>query len=121
MGEQSTFRRGFPVKLSWLENWVKGERPAAETSAPAVREGGYVPLNEGDPYVMSYLRRYRDDAVLVVINMSGEDRTATFDLSAQGLRGAAGRPIIQSAASGDLNSVKLGPYGIFIADVKTAP
>jgi len=88
---------------------------------PAVREGGYVPLNEGDPYVMSYLRRYRDDAVLVVINMSGEDRTATFDLSAQGLRGAAGRPIIQSAASGDLSSVKLGPYGIFIADVKTAP
>ncbi len=85
---------------------------------PAVRDGSYVPLNEDDPNVMSYLRRYKDDVVLVVINMSGQDRTAKFDLSAQGLSGAGARPIVQSAARGDLSGVKLGAYGIFIAEVK---
>ncbi|HKW39931.1 MAG TPA: alpha-glucosidase [Gemmatimonadales bacterium] len=84
---------------------------------PAVREGSYIALNPSDPNVMSYLRRYKTDAVLVVINMSGQDQTARFDLTAQGLEHAAARPILQSAASGELGSVKLGPYGIFIAEV----
>lgn len=85
---------------------------------PAVREGGYVALNESDPNVMSYLRRYNSDAVLVVINMSDHDRTAKFDLGAQGLGGRTAQPIITSGASGDLNDVKLAPYGVFIAQVK---
>lgn len=85
---------------------------------PAVREGTYVPLNENDPNVMSYLRRYRSDAVLVVINMSGHGQTAKFDLGAQGLRGATTRPLIQSAASGGLSGVALQPYGVFIVEVK---
>jgi alpha-glucosidase len=84
----------------------------------AVREGSYVPLHDDDPNVMSYLRRYKSDAVLVVINMSGENQTATFELGAQGLGGATARPLIQSSASGDLRGVKLGPYGIFIAQLK---
>jgi alpha-glucosidase len=85
---------------------------------PAVRDGTYVPLNEDDPNVMSYLRQYKGDAVLVVINMSGQDQTASFDLSPQGLRGARTEPVIQSAASGDLAGVRLQPYGVFIAKVK---
>jgi alpha-glucosidase len=85
---------------------------------PAVREGSYVALNQDDPNVMSYVRRYKKDAVLVVINMSGQDQTAKFDLATQGLRGATAQPILQSAASGDLSGVKLGPYGIVIAAVK---
>jgi alpha-glucosidase len=85
---------------------------------PAVREGSYVPLNQDDPSVMSYLRRYKADAVLVVINMSGEAQSVNPDLTAQGLAGRTAKPIITSAASGDLKGVKLGPYGVFIAQVK---
>jgi alpha-glucosidase len=84
----------------------------------AVREGGYVALNPSDPNVLSYLRRYQNDAVLVVINMSDHDQTARFDLAAQGLGGRTARPILQSVASGDLAGVKLGPYGIYIAELK---
>jgi alpha-glucosidase len=84
----------------------------------AVREGGYVPLNVDDPNVMSYLRRYENDVVLVVINMSGEPQSAKFDLSAQGLGRRTARPIVTSAASGDLNGVKLEPYGVFIAQLQ---
>ncbi|HVH66788.1 MAG TPA: alpha-glucosidase [Gemmatimonadales bacterium] len=83
----------------------------------AVREGSYVALNQDDPNVMSYLRRYKDDAVIVVINTSGQDQTATFDLAAQGLGGRAARPIVESGASGGLSGVKLGPYGVYIADL----
>lgn len=85
---------------------------------PAVREGSYVALNLTDPNVMSYLRRYKNDAVLVVINMSDQDRTARFDLAAQGLGGRTARPILQSEAAGELSAVKLSPYGIYIAELK---
>ena len=37
---------------------------------PELLEGDYVALNEDDPNVLSYLRRYKDKAVLVVLNMS---------------------------------------------------
>jgi hypothetical protein len=37
---------------------------------------------------------------------------------AKGLDAATARPLIQSAASGDVRSVKLAPYGIFMAEVK---
>jgi hypothetical protein len=37
---------------------------------------------------------------------------------AQGLDAATARPLIQSAASGDVRRVKLAPYGILIAEVK---
>ncbi|HKB54209.1 MAG TPA: alpha-glucosidase, partial [Ramlibacter sp.] len=84
----------------------------------AVREGRYVPLNESDPNVMSYLRQAGDTAVLVVVNMSDSARTASFDLAPQGLAGATAEPLITSAASGNLSAVKLEPYGVFIAGVR---
>ena len=84
---------------------------------PAVRDGSYVPLNESDPNVMSYLRQAGKQAVLVVINMSDSTRTASFDLTPQGLPGATAQPLVTSAASGDLQAVHLQPYGVFIASV----
>jgi alpha-glucosidase len=36
-----------------------------------LREGEYLALNEGDPNVLSYLRRYKGKDVVVVLNMSG--------------------------------------------------
>ena len=41
---------------------------------PSLREGEYIPLNEDQPNVVSYLRRYKKQAVLVVLNMSGRSK-----------------------------------------------
>lgn len=38
----------------------------------ALLDGEYFALNVKDPNVLSYLRRYKDQAVLVVLNMSGQ-------------------------------------------------
>ena len=37
---------------------------------PALLDGDYVALNQDNPDVLSYLRRYKNEAVLVVLNMS---------------------------------------------------
>src|SRR6202162_5854866 len=41
----------------------------------ALAEGEYVALNENDPNVISYLRRYKNEAVLVALNMSNTAHT----------------------------------------------
>src|SRR6202140_4106924 len=51
----------------------------------ALREGEYIALNENDPNVLSYLRRYKDEVVLVVLNMSASSQKVSFDFSSQGL------------------------------------
>ncbi len=51
---------------------------------PALLDGDYVALNQDDAHVMSYLRRYQDEAVLVVLNMSAEPQKVSFDLASQG-------------------------------------
>src|SRR2546422_1757285 len=46
--------------------------------------GEYIALDENNPNVLSYLRRYKNDAVLVVLNMSGTEQQVSFDLKPQG-------------------------------------
>src|SRR3989454_4996316 len=41
----------------------------------ALLDGKYIPLNEDDPNVLSYLRQYKDESILVVLKMS--DRKST--------------------------------------------
>ena len=51
---------------------------------PALLDGDYVGLNQDNPDVLSYLRRYKNEAVLVVLNMSNAKQHISFDLSAEG-------------------------------------
>src|SRR6202522_3902745 len=51
---------------------------------PALLDGDYVALNEDNSNVLSYLRRYKNETVLVVLNMSHSKQQISFDLSAQG-------------------------------------
>jgi len=46
----------------------------------ALLEGDYLALNENDQNVFAYLRRYKGEAVLVVLNMSNTAQNARFDL-----------------------------------------
>lgn len=82
----------------------------------ALLDGSYVPLNENDPHVLSYLRSYKDQVVLVALNMSGDPQKVNFELSKNGFSSAT--PLITSAKSsvqGDV--VSLEPFGVFIGQL----
>jgi len=83
----------------------------------ALREGNYVALNTTDRNVMSYLRQYKNTAVIVVLNMSATTQTANFDLSKQALAGAQAATLLQNgaeASAGAFQSVTLAPYGTYV-------
>jgi len=88
---------------------------------PALLDGEYIALNQDDPNVLSYLRHYKDDTVLVVLNMSGAQQKATFDLSAQGLTSANAKSLVssraQAPADGPLHQLSLEPYEVYIASL----
>jgi len=81
-----------------------------------LREGNYVPLNQNDPNVLSYLRVYQDQAVLVALNMSGTPQKVDFKFSKNGF--ASAKSLVataNSSSNGDI--VALEPYGVFIAQL----
>jgi alpha-glucosidase len=55
----------------------------------ALLEGEYIPLDENNPNVLSFLRRYKNEAVLVVLNMSATTQRVTLDLVPQGFAGGS--------------------------------
>jgi alpha-glucosidase len=86
---------------------------------PALVEGSYIALNQDDPNVISYLRSYKGQAVLVAINMSTTAQNMKFDLAAQGFPPANFKSLLatkQATAQGA--QVSLPPLGVFIAQVE---
>ncbi len=67
---------------------------ALRHSDPALLDGDYVALNQDDANVMSYLRRYQDEAVLVVLNMSPEPQKASFNLAPQGFSSSEAKTLL---------------------------
>jgi alpha-glucosidase len=94
---------------------------ALRRKTPALLDGAYIPLNGADPNVLSYIRRYKDDAVLVVLNMSAKSETETFDLVAAGVE-ARGRNVLlttlASAPSSDpAEAIVMQPFSVYIASL----
>jgi alpha-glucosidase len=88
---------------------------------PALREGSYVPLNDSDSNVLAYLRKSKEETVLVVLNFSVSAQQPAFNLKKQGLAGAKVTVLVQNGASvtdGPLQTVKLNAYGVYIARVE---
>jgi len=81
----------------------------------ALLDGSYVPLNENDPNVLSYLRSYKDQAVVVVLNMSGAEQTVSFDWKNGFTTAKTLIATAKSSAQGDV--VTLEPYGVFIGQL----
>ena len=54
----------------------------------ALLEGDYVDLSPKNEAVLSYLRRSGDEAVLVLLNMSGSPQTLSLDVAVQGFSAA---------------------------------
>jgi len=88
---------------------------------PALLEGTYTALNVDDPDIISYLRQYKDHAVLVAINMSLNARSASFDLSAQGLKAPNAKTLVTDLNSvpkaGKLGIVNMEPLSVYIAEL----
>ena len=66
----------------------------------ALLDGDYVALNQGNANVYSYLRRYKNQAVLVVLNMSEKQQNVSFDFSAQGFAGAQLKTLLTASSGG---------------------
>ena len=87
----------------------------------ALREGKYVALNPDDANVLSYLRQYKNSAVLVALNMSATPQKVAFDLTPQGFASATLRPLASSNAptnAGSAAAVELQPFGVYVAEVQ---
>ncbi len=87
---------------------------------PALLEGNFQLLNESDPNVLTYVRRYKDEAILVMLNMSGTEQQVRLDISPLGfamprvsvLLTSFHKPLPPASAT-----VPMEPYSAFIARI----
>ncbi len=101
-------------------NWYKGLL-ALRHQDKAMLDGEYIALNQDDANVLSYLRRYQDDAVLIVINMSASPRNVSFDLSKQGFGSGAAKTLLTTQPSlkntSSVKQLSLEPFAVYIGEV----
>ncbi len=82
----------------------------------ALLDGSYTPMNENDQNVLSYLRVYKDQVVLVALNMSGAEQKIDFEMSKHGFSSTKSLAATgKSSVSGDV--VTIEPYGVFIGQL----
>jgi alpha-glucosidase len=87
----------------------------------ALLDGAYIPLNENDAKVLAYLRRYKTEAVLVVLNMSAVPQKVSFDLSPQNLSSATARTLLTTRRDrpkeASLRELSLEPFEVYVAEI----
>jgi alpha-glucosidase len=87
----------------------------------ALLDGAYVPLNEHDANVLAYLRQYKSETVLVVLNMSALPQKVRFDLSPQNLSSATARTLLSTRSDwpkeARLRRLSLEPFEVYVAEI----
>jgi alpha-glucosidase len=87
---------------------------------PALLDGDYTTLNSDDPNVLAYLRGYKNEAVLVVLNMSASEQKVRFDLSPLGFSAPKLSVLLTSfhkPLTGVSGELPMEPYSAFIAKI----
>jgi alpha-glucosidase len=87
---------------------------------PALRDGDYSALNRQDADVLSYVRRYKNEALLVMLNMSASSQKVRFDLSPLGFSSPKVSVLLTSLRKplpGVSTEVAMEPYSAFIAKI----
>jgi alpha-glucosidase len=87
----------------------------------ALLEGKYVGLNEDDPNVLCYMRSYKGENVLVVLNMSGVARTVNLNLGAKRVTTKSAKTLLSSfGAPGkvDPGKIVVEPFGAWIGETE---
>jgi alpha-glucosidase len=85
----------------------------------ALLDGDYVALNESDANVLSYLRRYKNEAVVVVLNMSSQPQQVSFDLTQRGFTAQTAHTLFSTmeSKSGSLSHLSMEPFAVYIGSV----
>jgi alpha-glucosidase len=86
----------------------------------ALRDGSYLALNESDQNVLAYLRRYKNEAVLVVLNMSGSEQKVSFDLTSQGYGSKASTLLTtlgSDASDATISQISMEPFGVYVGSL----
>ena len=78
--------------------------------------GSYKAINENDPNVLSYLRVYKDQGVVVALNMSGTAQKVSLNLKQNGFASAS-RLLATGESAPPGSEISLAPYGVFIGEV----
>ena len=97
---------------------------ALRRSDLSLRDGRYLPLNLEDTSVLSLLRKKGGsaEAILVVLNMSGEAKTVSFDLKANGVKEKSAKPLLVAPETGTdstaLEHFTIPAFGVFIGTVR---
>jgi alpha-glucosidase len=106
-----------------LLNWYK-QLIALRRTNPALHDGGFEMLDAGDESVLAYVRTAPAGAapVVVAINMSGQAKTVSLDVSKFGGAGKRVKTLAASEASlrgvTSTESVMLPPYSAWVAEVR---
>jgi alpha-glucosidase len=94
---------------------------ALRHTEPALLDGDYTSLNQDDPNVLTYLRRYKDEAILVALNMSGAEQKVRFDLAGLGFAAPKMSVLLTDShkpLGGMTDDVPMEPFSVFIAKVR---
>jgi len=84
----------------------------------ALLDGEYVPLRENDTTALCYLRRYKNEAILVLLNMSGTVQKLDLDLAPQGYDAAKTITLLTDMTAEVQSGTKvisLEPFAVYIA------
>jgi alpha-glucosidase len=88
----------------------------------ALLEGRYVALDPDDPNVLAYLRAYKDEAVLVVLNMSSATQQVSLNLAPQGFDTGTASSLLSTLKTpptqGKASTIVLDPFGAYIARIR---
>jgi alpha-glucosidase len=86
-------------------------------SNQALLNGRYKAINESDANVLSYLRIYKGEGVVVSLNMSDKPQKVRLDLKDDGFASAKSR-IATEKSQAQGQDISLGPYGVFIGELQ---
>ena len=87
---------------------------------PVLRDGEYTALNRNDSNVFAYIRRYRDESILVLLNMSATPQKARFDLASLGFSSPKVSVLLTSfhqPLPGSGTDIPMEPYSVLIAKI----
>jgi alpha-glucosidase len=87
---------------------------------PALLEGVYLPLDKNNPNVLSYVRRDKDQTVLVVLNMTANSQKIALGLLLPGLTPAKMTSLLTgttAAVKVDTSGISLEPFAVYIAKI----
>ncbi len=103
--------------LHWYQQLI-----ALKKGDPALHDGAEIMLNTSDNRVLSWLRKGPDgESVVVACNFTDQPQTISFNLSAQGVQGTRMKTLMITPGAAEpqsLHSIQLGPYGVYIGEVR---